>query len=100
MTLEKRNIKPEKLEQIAEVLKTISHPVRLEILELLEVNDKLCVSEIMEETQIEQSLLSHHLTKMKDKGILKSSRDGKRIYYSLGIEQIPQIFDCMEKCNL
>ncbi|MGB1248921.1 MAG: ArsR/SmtB family transcription factor [Chitinophagales bacterium] len=101
MKLTKRNLSIEKLAMVANVLKTISHPVRLEILEVLEVEEPLSVAIIKEkiETEVEQSMLSHHLIKMKDKGILASKKQGKYIYYSIIDRQVLKIFDCMEKCN-
>jgi len=99
MTVTKRNISPEKLERVAEVLKTIAHPVRLSILEVLQNYGRLTVSDLKEKTQTEQSLLSHHLIKMKDKGVLKANRQGKNIYYELADTQVTKIFDCMENCN-
>ena len=99
--IEKSNkIKAEQLMRVAEVLKAISHPVRLSVLELLGENDALTVSQIQEHTNIEQSLLSHHLIKMKDKGVLKSYRDGKNHYYQLTDAHIIKIFECMENCSL
>lgn len=86
--------------RVAEILKAIAHPVRLSILELLGENTALTVSEIQSYTSIEQSLLSHHLIKMKDKGVLKSYREGKNHYYQLTDAHIIQIFSCMEKCSL
>lgn len=91
---------PEKIERIAEILKTISHPVRLSVMEVLESKEKLSVSQLMKELDIEQSLLSHHLTKMKDRGILVGKREGKNIFYSLADTTILQIFDCMGRCGL
>lgn len=99
-TTKYRNINIEELAAIADVLKVIAHPVRLEIIELLEVFPKLCVSEMLNRIEIEQSQLSHHLSKMKDKGIVKSERDGKNIYYSLGFQNITNIFDCMQHCYI
>ena len=63
MTASKRNLSFEKLERVAKILKTISHPVRLEILEVLEMEEPLTVSTIREriKTEVEQSMLSHHL---------------------------------------
>ncbi|WP_020532162.1 ArsR/SmtB family transcription factor [Flexithrix dorotheae] len=90
----------ETLLKVAEILKTIAHPVRLSILELLENKEKLTVSELMKGTGIEQSLLSHHLIKMKDKGVLKSEREGKNIFYTLADKHIVNIFDCMEGCSI
>jgi DNA-binding transcriptional ArsR family regulator len=92
-------IDPEKLSRVADILKVIAHPVRLEILEALAGDQQRTVSELQEVTQIEQSLLSHHLIKMKDKGVLKSTREGKNILYSLVDDQITSIFNCMEKCS-
>lgn len=84
---------------MADLLKTIAHPVKLEIIELLEEAGALKVSEIKEKLNIEQSLLSHHLSKMKDKGILNSKRDGKNLYYSISLKNIKAIFDCLGNCK-
>jgi len=91
--LTKRKISTEYLEKMADVLKTIAHPVRLEIIELLEESGTLGVSELQVKLNIEQSLLSHHLTKMKDKGILCSKRDGKNLFYSISLKNIENIFE-------
>lgn len=92
----------QRLEKAAEILKTIAHPVRLEILDILEVYGELSVSEIQEKlsVNIEQSLLSHHLIKMKDKGILASSKKGASVEYRLVDPNITRIFVCMEGCSL
>lgn len=99
--VKRRNIPFEKLQKVAEVLKAISHPIRLEILEILEHKGASTVSEIRSQLvlEIEQSLLSHHLIKMKDKGILHSQKQGKYIYYAIVDPAITGIFDCMEKCS-
>ncbi len=94
-----RMIEVEKLQKMAEFLKAISHPLRLEVLELLEEKQPQSVTEILQQIDIEQSLLSHHLVKLKDKGILDSFRDGRNIYYSLSFKEMTKIFDCMEKCD-
>ncbi len=94
-----RNIGAAKLEKMAHILKAISHPLRLEIIELLEEKQPQSVAEILEQIDVEQSLLSHHLTKMKDKGALDSFREGRNIYYRLAFDEITKIFDCMEKCD-
>lgn len=100
MILTKRNISADKLSKMAETLKTIAHPVRLEILELLEEYGRLGVSEIQIYLDIEQSLLSHHLNKMKDKGILLSEREGKNLFYTISLKNIESIFDCLGRCDI
>ena len=93
-------IDTETINRIAEILKTIAHPLRLSVIEQLETHESLSVKELMGYLDSEQSLVSHHLTKMKDKGILKSKRSGKNIFYRLADVHITNIFDCMSKCQL
>lgn len=102
MVLANRSIDIEKVHRIAEVLKTIGHPVRLQVLELLEQEEPLCVNEIQQRIGIEteQSMLSHHLIKMKDRGILTSEKRGMNVYYRLADRHILHIFDCMDSCKL
>lgn len=73
----------DKLAQIADLLKALGHSVRMQILFLLTEYEELKVSSIQTELQIEQSALSHHLIKMKDKRILKSRRVGRELHYSI-----------------
>ncbi len=96
----KDSLQAEQLEQVADILKVIAHPVRLKILKRLGSQNRANVSEIIEHTGLEQSLISHHLTKMKDKGILISERSGKNVYYKLKDHHLLNIFDCMKSCDL
>lgn len=89
----------DKLEKVAFILKTIGHPVRLRILSLLSENQQMSVNEISQKCEVEQSLISHHLTNMKLKGVLQSERNGKSIYYSIKLTEVLNVIDCMSKCN-
>ncbi|MGF1532103.1 MAG: ArsR/SmtB family transcription factor [Bernardetiaceae bacterium] len=92
--------KVEMLARMARVLKVIAHPVKLSIVELLGDGQPRCVSQIQETLEVEQSLLSHYLIMMKDKGVLVSRREGKRSFYSLADRRILRIFDCMGNCRI
>ena len=94
------NLDSEKLEQVAFILKTIAHPLRISIISLLVSNDKLCVNEICELLGSEQSLTSHHLSNMKLSGILGSAREGKNMYYFLKLKEVVTVITCMNKCEL
>ncbi len=96
----KEQISSEKLIKIAEIFQGLAFPVRLRILGLLEDGQDYAVFEILEKIEIEASLLSHHLTKMKNIGILESYRKGRNIYYRLGIKEITKVFDCIHACEL
>ena len=88
-----------KMEEAAYTLKAISNGTRLCIITILSDQDELNVSRLAEQLNCEQSLLSHHLTDMRAKGILNCRRDGKNCYYSLKNKQITQIIDCIRTCN-
>jgi DNA-binding transcriptional ArsR family regulator len=88
-----------KMEEAAYTLKAISNGTRLCVIALLSEQEELNVSQLGEELQCEQSLLSHHLTDMRAKGILNCRRDGKNCYYSLKNKQIIQIIECIRTCN-
>lgn len=102
MKLTKRQFSVEKLQHAAKVLKTIAHPVRLEILEILESEEPLAVSSIYNklEEKCEISMFSHHLAKMKNNGILNSEKKGKQVFYRISDRQILNIFDCMESTSI
>ena len=95
----KVRVEKKKLERAAYVLKCMAHPMRLGIIDLLEQRDRLTVSQLQEVLQIEQSLLSHHLTNMRDKGILGTHREGKNIYYFLADTSITDIISCIHNCK-
>jgi ArsR family transcriptional regulator len=87
------------MDQAAYTLKAISNGTRLCVISLLAEKEELNVSEIGEKLQCEQSLLSHHLTDMRAKGILNCRREGKNCFYSLKNKQITKILDCIQSCQ-
>ena len=93
------NLSVEKMEKVAFILKTTAHPTRIAIVQLLAATDRLSVTEISDKLNVEQSLLSHHLTGMKLKGILSSSRDGKNIYYALKMREVIDVIQCLAACT-
>ncbi len=90
----------EDFEKAAFILKTIAHPSRLAIVNILSQQEWQAVSEISEKLHLEQSLTSHHLNTMKAKGVLESKRDGKKIKYKLKLTEVIQVLACIEHCDL
>ena len=95
-------LSPNKLERVAKILKTIAHPVKLDIMRILELNEPLDVSSICDYigAKCEISMMSHHLSKMKDNGILVSEKKGKQVFYRLADRKILNIFKCMSVIDL
>jgi len=97
--MSKFNIDIEKLELAASKLRAISHPMRIAIIELLSGDSHLSVTEIYNALNIEQATASHHLNILKNKGVLVSKRDGKKIFYSLRNSTLTEIIECINRCN-
>lgn len=88
-----------KLEMAASKLRAISHPMRIAIIDLLADGNRLSVTEIYEALGIEQATASHHLNILKNKNVLLSKREGKKIYYHLRNMTLTEILECINRCN-
>ena len=78
------------LEKTVQILKAIAHQDRLQIVNIL-LNGMCQVEELTNILDIRQSLTSQHLSILKFAGIVKSRRDGNKVYYSLANESIKRI---------
>jgi ArsR family transcriptional regulator len=74
----------------ADFLKTLGHPVRLQIVELLKSGEKN-VGAIVKTLGIPQSSLSRHLLVLREGDILKSRQQGTVIYYNIEDHDIFQV---------
>ncbi len=66
----------------AEVLKTLAHPRRLEIIHLLSDGPRE-VTRLAEEMGISQPNVSQHLALMRSAGVVEAERDGRGVRYRL-----------------
>jgi ArsR family transcriptional regulator len=87
----------EQYQEFAYKLKVIAHPVKLQILHLLSEEEPLDVTTLCSKVgaECEISMMSHHLAKMKDNGILTSEKLGKQVFYSIKDHEILNIFNQM-----
>jgi ArsR family transcriptional regulator len=76
--------------RLANLLRSLSHPVRLEIL-LVIGNQEACVCHLEATLRQRQAYLSQHLMEMRDAGIITSRRDGRFIYYRMADEKLPAL---------
>ena len=95
MSIKVANFDIEKLERAAYILKALAHETRLCALMHLAQTKERSVSDLMEELGCEQSLLSHHLTDLRAKGILNSRRDGRNNFYSINNKEIVPLLECI-----
>ena len=88
----------DQLEKAATMLKAISHPLRIAILNQLEAGKRLTVTQIHESLKIEQSTASHHLGILRDKNVLVAKREGKNTFYSLKHDRLNTLIECISHC--
>ncbi|HOA18921.1 MAG: winged helix-turn-helix transcriptional regulator [Tissierellia bacterium] len=82
-------------EQAALLFRALSDPNRLAIIDMIKTEEK-CACKILEELQITQPTLSHHMKILCDSGLVNSRREGKWMHYSINkelFEEVKQLFD-------
>lgn len=95
---EKISLNLELLERSSDMLKALAHPLRIEIVNFLQNDEKMTVSQIQKHLNITQSATSHHLGILKYNGIVTSQRDGKKMYYELKHQRLSQVIKCIATC--
>ncbi len=85
------------MKKAAKGLSYISHPLRLRILEFLDVNGSSSVSAITKGINGEQVFVSQSLRKLREAGLVKTERRGIFIYYTIEEEYPASIFFCIRK---
>ena len=84
----------ETAEHVAEVLKAVAHPIRLQIVELLQ-HGELPVGDIANRLSIPQSVASQQLGLMKSRQVLQSRREGSKIFYSIKNRNVINLLHCV-----
>jgi DNA-binding transcriptional ArsR family regulator len=84
------------LEIAAECLRTIAHPCRLRMIEIL-LKEERPVGELAELCEIPSHMASEHLRILKDRGLLKNRREGRKIFYTVAEPMLEMIINCVGK---
>ena len=79
------------------VLRAINHKLRQRMINLLEENGSMTVTDIYVKLRLEQSVASQHLAILRRAGVVSTQRQGKYIYYSLNKDRLEQISGLIEE---
>ena len=79
-------------EEVANICKAMSDSNRLRIIEMLTLGEK-CGCNLLEELQVTQPTLSHHMKVLSDCGLVSSYKDGKWQHYSINCEKFKEYKD-------
>ncbi len=83
------------LMQAAECLKTLAHPHRLRIVQML-LQDRYTVGELAAACSIPSHMASEHLRLMQRCGFLTSEKEGRKTYYRIIEPHLANIMSCIE----
>ena len=86
----------DRLAQAAECLKTLAHPHRLRIVEML-LKDRYTVGDLAEKCGIPSNVASGHLRLMQRCGFLAPVRDGRYVYYTVAEPALKKIMACVRE---
>lgn len=75
-----------------EIFAALGHPVRLEIVAMLSRGER-CVCEIAPYFKQERSVVSRHLSRLEAAGVVRSRREGRRVFYRLADQRMLNLLD-------
>lgn len=78
---------------LAELFKALGDPTRVKILSCLQTSD-MCVGEIADKLGMSTSAISHQLRVLKAIKLVKGTKEGKEVRYSLDDDHVTLIMQC------
>ncbi len=94
-----RDLAPADLQRAADAIRILGHGDRLRILEVLEHAPRT-VTDVQEELGLEQAIVSQHLARLRQYGIVHAERDGVHVYYEVVEPKVRHILECIRSCDL
>ncbi len=84
-----------KVEAVSALLKSISHPLRLKILCLLQ-DGEMTVGDIREQVETTNANVSQHLTILRNQGIVESRKDANFIYNRIADKRVVKLMGTLQ----
>jgi DNA-binding transcriptional ArsR family regulator len=83
------------LAQAAECLRTLAHPHRLRMVQML-LQGEYTVGELAEACDVPSPMASEHLRLLQRCGFLTSEKEGRKVYYRVVEPHLKSILKCVE----
>lgn len=90
----------EKLEFASSMFKMLGHPLRLQLVEMLDLHGETSVNELALLVGQSQPTVSLYLNRLKALGLLGSRRAGNQTFYFVSHPKIAVLLDCIRGCPL
>ena len=83
---------PEIIDRLSELFKVLGDPTRIRILQALH-DTRLCVCDIAETLNMTQSAISHQLRVLRSARLVKATREGRSVFYTLDDDHVARMFE-------
>ncbi len=90
-------IDDELIHSSSELLRAITHPLRLSIIQFIDKEGETTVKKIYRSLELEQSITSQHLKILRDTDLVNTKKIGKHIVYSLNYNKLSHIIETLQK---
>ena len=89
-------------EATAELFKALGDPARVRLVNLLATSDEpVCICNLIEPLGLSQPTVSHHMSKLREAGLVEREQRGKWAYFSLkrdAVEKLAAVADLKGVC--
>ncbi|MGN1319913.1 MAG: ArsR/SmtB family transcription factor [Acutalibacteraceae bacterium] len=82
--------------KIAAIFKAFCDENRIKIIKLLRSGEK-CACKLLEEINVTQPTLSHHMKILCDSGVVVGRKDGKWMHYSISEKGVERAKECLRQ---
>ncbi|SHO46162.1 ArsR/SmtB family transcription factor [Desulfopila aestuarii] len=89
-------MKDDQIDAMSKILKSMSHPIRLKILCLLQ-DKELSVGDIRDQVETTNANVSQHLNILRSQGIIDYRKDANFIYNRITDKRILELIQTMRK---
>ncbi len=80
----------------ARVTKALAHPLRLKIIDQLDLDQERCVCELVDVLGCDQPVVSKHLAVLRRAGLVTFRQEGTSVYYKLRTPCVKKFLDCID----
>lgn len=91
------SVNHDKLEDSTQILRALTHPLRMRILQFIDKHGTINVNKIYNTLKLEQSITSQHLKVLRLSGLVKAEKDGKYMHYSINYDKVGQTIKAIRK---
>lgn len=80
-----------KSKKAAMILRAVNHKLRQKIMNIIDDNGRIKVTDIYVKLRVEQSVCSQHLAILRNAKVVETERNGKCVFYKINKETISDI---------